>query len=202
MLLSALKVPQQIRTRRKYYYALINAILFIRRKHLFIVIDAINENDDPEFGDRIHNFINEMMRYSRFKVIVSCRNEYYKERFASYLTNEIAVSFFEFDLKDDAYSEGAKQRIIRKYRDYYNYTGHISPSALNILQGNLLLLRIFFVVHKNSQEETLTIYRQQLFAEYIEQIKTSDTSFEKVLEEAINIMIEKDEYNIDLPIKT
>ena len=195
VLLNALKVPQQIRTRRKYYYALINAILFIRRKHLFIVIDAINENDDPEFGDRIHNFINEMMRYSRFKVIVSCRNEYYKERFAGYLTNEIAVPFFEFDLKDDVYSEGAKQRIIRKYRDYYNYTGHISPSALNTLQGNLLLLRIFFVVHKNSQEETMTIYRQQLFAEYIEQIKTSDASFEKVLEEAINIMIERDEYN-------
>ena len=77
----------------------VNLLLTVQNKLLFIIVDAINENDSDGFGNRISTFINKISDYSRVKIVVSCRNEYYKERFRKYLVEKVNIPAFEFDLK-------------------------------------------------------------------------------------------------------
>lgn len=124
-----LKLPEIYKKHKDMYLYLVNILLTIRHKHLFIIVDAINENDSDGFGSRIAKFINEIAKYSRVKVIVSCRNEYYKERFREYLVGNVDISAFEFDLKEQHYTLAAISQIIRAYSKFFNYSGNIAPSV-------------------------------------------------------------------------
>ena len=85
------------------------------KRQLFIIVDAINENDSDGFGNQISAFINKIADYSRAKIVVSCRNEYYKERFRKYLVEKVNIPVFEFDLKEQHYTSTAINRIIKTY---------------------------------------------------------------------------------------
>lgn len=56
----------------------------------------------------------------------------------------------EFDLREQQYTEAAVDKMIRAYCKYFNYRGNISLGVKRILSEQLLLLRIFFEVNKNS----------------------------------------------------
>src|SRR5699024_1970207 len=99
-----LKLPDIYKKYKNIYLSLVNLLLIIQHKHLFIIIDAINENDSDGFGSNITEFINEITRYSRINIIVSCRNEYYKERFRKHLVENVDILAFEFDLKEQHYT--------------------------------------------------------------------------------------------------
>ena len=93
-LFSELGLPDLYMKHKEIYLNLVNLLLTIQHKHLFIIIDAINENDSNGFGSRIATFINKITGYSRVKVIVSCRNEYYNERFRECLVEKVDISAF------------------------------------------------------------------------------------------------------------
>lgn len=100
---------------KEIYLHLVNLLLTVQNKLLFIIVDAINENDSDGFGNRISTFINKISDYSRVKIVVSCRNEYYKERFRKYLVEKVNIPAFEFDLKEQRYTSTAINRIIKTY---------------------------------------------------------------------------------------
>ena len=58
---------------KEIYLHLVNLLLTVQNKLLFIIVDAINENDSDGFGNRISTFINKISDYSRVKIVVSCR---------------------------------------------------------------------------------------------------------------------------------
>lgn len=142
-----LKLPDIYKKHKNMYLYLANLLLTIQHKHLFIIVDAINENDSEGFGSNIAEFINEITKYSRINIIVSCRNEYYKERFRKHLVENVDIPAFEFDLKEQHYTLAAINQIIKAYSKYFNYSGNISPTVRNVLSEQLLLLRIFFEVN-------------------------------------------------------
>ena len=106
--------------------------------------DAINENDSDGFGNRISTFINKISDYSRVKIVVSCRNEYYKERFRKYLVEKVNIPAFEFDLKEQRYTSTAINRIIKTYSNHFNYSGNISPAVKSVLSEQLLFTTNIF----------------------------------------------------------
>lgn len=195
-IISQLELPQLYVKHKELYLYMVNILLTIQHKHLFIIIDAINENDSYNFGSRIATFINRISRYSRVKVIVSCRNEYYKERFRECLVDKVDVPSFEFDLKEQQYTIAAIRQMIRAYSKHFNYSGNISPAVQNMLSEQLLLLRIFFEVNKGSDADVFSIRKHEIYAQYIEVIKRNSGEYiVKVLNTVADFMIENENYD-------
>lgn len=204
-ILSQLNIHKFWKKHKSVYFRILNTILRIKRKHLMVVIDAVNENDDPDYRERLHDFINMIAAYSRFKLIISCRNEYFEERFAKSLTKDLKSTFFLFDLKSVTYPLSAKERILSKYRSHFHYSGYISDNVKHVLYEQLLLLRIFFEVNRNSSKEILTIRKHELFEEYISYVKNNGfPNIERILDCTVDAMITTnsfDQIGIDSLIK-
>lgn len=191
-----LNLPEIYKKYKNIYLYLVNLLLTIQNKHLFIIVDAINENDGDRFGSRITKFINEIAKYSRVKVIVSCRNEYYKERFRKCLVENVDIPAFEFDLKEQHYTLAAINQIIRAYSKFFNYGGTIAPTVRNMLSKQLLLLRIFFEVNKDSNVDVFTIRKHEIYAQYIEVVKQNSGEYiVQVLDAVTDFMIKTENYN-------
>ena len=159
---------------KKVFLFLINTLFMIKRKHLVLIIDAINENGEEEFRNNLSSFINSFLKFSRVKIIVSCRNEYYEERFKKILVNNVNVPAFEFDLKEQNYNSNAIENIINAYKKHFNYSGRISEPVKLQLSKQLLLMRIFFETNRDKSEEALTIRKHELFYNYIDTVKNQN----------------------------
>lgn len=191
-----LKLPETYRKHKNMYLYLVNLLLTIQHKHLFVVVDAINENDSEEFGSKIATFVNKLAGYSRVKVLVSCRNEYYKERFRECLVEKVDIPAFEFDLKEQHYTLVAINQIIKAYSKYFNYSGNISHTVRNVLSEQLLLLRIFFEVNKDSNVDVFSIRKHEIYAQYIEVVKHNNGEYiVRVLDAVADFMIENENYD-------
>lgn len=191
-----LGLPNLYKKHKDAYLYLMNLLLTIQNKHLFVIIDAINENDSVGFGSKVSEFINKISRYNRVKIVVSCRNEYYKERFRKYLVEKVGISAFEFDLKEQRYTPVAINRIIKAYSKHFRYRGYISPNVKNVLCEQLLLLRIFFEVNKDGCADVFSIRKHEIFAQYIEMIKQNSGEYiETVLNAVTDFMIKNGNYD-------
>lgn len=191
-----LGLPDLYKKHKDIYLYLVNLLLTIQNKHLFIIVDAINENDSDGFGNRISAFINKISKYSRVKIIVSCRNEYYNDRFRKYLVEKANIPVFEFDLKEQHYTSTAINRIIKVYSNHFNYGGNISPAVKSVLSEQLLLLRIFFEVNKDSNVDVFSIRKHEIYAQYIEKLKQNNREYlETVLNAVTDFMIQSDNYD-------
>ena len=178
------------------YLKIENFLLLASCRYFYIVIDAVNENENGNFSEDLINFINEMLSYSRFKVIVSCRNEYYKTRYKKSLFNKAICSPFELDVKDQEYSETALNKIFDVYKNAYNYKGEISESVKDVLCNQLLLLRMFFETNSNSNKDVFTICKQDVFKNYIKKISEyTSTNIEAILLKIAQIMIQNNQYD-------
>ena len=171
--LSCLNVHGSLTKCKYLYFWIVNFVLSFKGEKCIIFVDAINENDEKDYGERVQHFINYIGQFDQFKIVVSCRSEYYQVRFAKYLSENIKQKHLVYEVKKKPYSEVAVRRIIRKYRDYFNYTGYISDNVLHVLCDHLLLLRIFFELHRNSDENVLSIQKHELFSAYINRVKTT-----------------------------
>lgn len=181
---------------KKIYLLLINFLLIIQQKYLFIIIDAVNENDNKVFCNYLTEFINNISKYSRVKIIISCRNEYYNERFRKFLVTNVNISAFEFDLKEGSYSNIAITHIINVYKYFFKYSGKITHGVRNILSKQLLLMRIFFEVFKNSNEDVASIRKHEIFEKYIKLVQQNcGKNIENILDSVSDFMLENENYN-------
>lgn len=189
-ILESLNIPALLRKWKQLYFWLINLKFRMHGKHLFIVIDAVNENDHAGYGANINAFVNSMTKYDRVKLIVSCRSEYYSERFAKHLSEEVTQKHLILDIKDGKYPDAAIDRVIERYKEYFHYNGVISESVKYVLSQHLLLLRIFFETNQNKNENVLSIRKHELFAAYVSQIReTTSPNIEKIINSIVDTML-------------
>lgn len=195
-LFKELKLPDVCLKYQDIYLRLVNVLLYIKQKHLYVIIDAINENDNEGFNSQVTEFINYLHGYSRVKIVVSCRNEYYQERFRKPLVEGVNTPAFEYDLKEQNYSTTATDRIFKAYAKFFNYKGKISPVVQSVLSKQLLLLRIFFEVNENSDNNVLSICKHDIFQKYIKKVQdSSGENVEELLDILSNHMLEQKEYD-------
>ncbi len=103
---------------------------------------------------------------------------------------------FEVDLKEEKYSAAAIERIFKAYAQYFNYTGKISPIVKNVLSKQLLLLRIFFEVNENKEEDVFSICKYDIFEKYIKKVQdNSGEDVEELLELLSNYMLQQKSYD-------
>lgn len=86
--------------------------------------------------------------------------------------------------------------LIDLYSNHFNYSGNISLAVKSVLSEQLLLLRIFFEVNKDSNADVYSIRKHEIFAQYIEKLKQNNREYlETVLDTVTDFMIHSDNYD-------
>lgn len=152
-----------------YVEALIYKFLF---QKIYVIIDAVNENDSEDFYRTFPDFLNNILKFKSVKILLTCRSEYFDLKYKGYLVEAIEQNNvpYCYDIINDEYSSVAKDRLFEVYRNEFNFQGDISFEVKEKLYSQLLLMRIFFEVYKNSNESINTLNKYSIFQNYIKTI--------------------------------
>jgi hypothetical protein len=189
----------------KLFLKLYSLILFLNRKHIFVVIDALNENNTRDFHDNIMYLLNLLGKYSRIKILISCRNEYFNERF-NVIFEKIYPQYNIVNINQIKYDSRAKEKAMINYQNYFNVKGNIVGSAKEKLFSSLLLMRIFFEVNKNKEINALELRNAEIYKQYIKQVTEKNSKlnlsidFGNILDKIIKLMLKNNSYD-GIPIE-
>lgn len=178
-----------------YLQGIIHSII---RKNIYIIVDAINENDSTEFLESLSDSIDKLLQIKRVRIILSCRSEYFDFKYSKYLTKESSKSRISFlDLQEGDYSYEAKERLISNYARHYKFTGELSENVKDKVTRQLLLVRILFEVCSEKNEKIYELNKYELYKKYIDGTDNSELGI--LLEKLIEFMFDNRQYeNIPL----
>jgi hypothetical protein len=182
------------------FFIFYSLLLFLKRKYLFVVVDALNENDIEGARDIIKAFFNKLGKYSRIKILVSCRSEYFNERFKN-IFNEIDLQFKIIKINKEKYNTRAKEKALINYQKYFEVRGSIFDAAKDKLFSSLLLMRIFFEVSKGKDVNALELRNAEIYKQYIKQTSEKyqehnfSINFQEILDGITLQMIKNNAYD-------
>ena len=188
-----------------------------------ILIDAINEHPDfKAFSLEIERFIEKCIEYSNIRVILTCRSEYFDDRFGNLSKSSFADRMvIEREIHQHMTKEH-KQRLVEGYLRFYKICDNrMSDHVFHQLEEDPFLLRVFCEAYGDhtakSLKQTPFIYhirREAVFRTYFDKkfeglkerassITGSPTRkqnpYWSVLKKVICWMIEQDAYS-DVPL--
>lgn len=142
-----------------------------------IIIDGINEHRQVrEFSHYLEQFVERGLAHQSVKFILTCRSEYFDDRFANFSTSSFAkeiiyVKEFERRMRD-AHRE---ELVTRYFRFFHLVPAFVSHHANQVLEQDALLLRMFCEAYGDPQAEAdiglpqiADIYRDKVFREYLD----------------------------------
>jgi len=156
--------------RFKWQWFIQRLIYMIFCKKIYIVIDAINENESREFVESIPKFINNSLKFRNIKIVISCRSEYFDLKYKKNLVDNVNERAFCYDIMSEEYSEVAKERMFENYKHAFNFSGHVSIMVKEKLYQQLLLMRMFFEVNKDNTTTINSLNKYDIFQKYIDTI--------------------------------
>lgn len=186
-----------------------------KRCPMIFIIDGLNENPVPDvFASHLEVFLDMVLQYDCVKVLMTCRTEYYQERFAS-LDAAFKSRMIKIEGLNEHFRDEEKKKLLRNYLTYFDVRANLTHYVEDALCNDLLLLRIFC---EANQGKTLgrvhSIKREELFAEYYELItqkliekvqneqhyKLEESSITSFMTNMVNYMISNDSFfNVPLP---
>ena len=91
--------------------------VFFQHFQTYIVIDAINENDEKDFPRQLFLELDELASKG-VKIILTCRDEYFEERFSNFIAD---MSNRPYILEITKWNNfGAKEKILERYGIHHN----------------------------------------------------------------------------------
>ena len=151
------------------WWRLESILHFLSRKNIYILIDAINENNKDVFLESFANQLEKLLRFHRIKVIVSCRSEYYIAKYRKHMiTSGTEQQACYMDLQEDKYTYEARERLLFNYARHYGFSGDLSENVKEKIVNQLLLVRLFFEVYANKSEDVFELNKFELYKRYIE----------------------------------
>lgn len=176
----------------KLYLRLISVILFLQRKHFYILIDAINENDREIFVQSIGNLNRQLSGYKRIRLLMSCRSEYFESRYKN-MFSEGDVKPYIFNANDAEYDSRVTRKLINAYSKHYHVHGPFSPEMKEKLMNSLFLTRIFFEVNSNRDELALEFRNAEIYKLYFERIdaENPEINLKVLVNQIAQIMFER-----------
>lgn len=151
------------------YLELFNNIALEINKPFLIVIDGINEVADLNaFSDELKTFCNALCQYEMVKAIITCRSEFFDEKYASMLDEPFEAYIHRVGDLRSKMTERSKDRLLQSYFAHFRIKGRLSKIAEDFLKSDLLLLRIFCERHEGSDIGYVAdIYKGDLFEQYL-----------------------------------
>lgn len=188
-----------------------------------ILIDAINEHSDLKiFSLEIERLIEKCIEYSHIRVILTCRSEYFDNRFGNLCRSSfVNRMFIEREIHQHMATEH-KQRLVEGYLRFYKICDNrMSEHVFRQLEEDPFLLRVFceaygdhtakslkqtpFIYHIR-REAVFRIYFEKKFEDLKERTSTATNTptgkqrpYWSVLKKVIHWMIEQDTY-ADVPL--
>ena len=152
-------------------------IFEITGKYLVIIIDGINEvNNLSIFPGKLEIFIESLMNFRFIKVILTCRTEFFKERFenfnrASFYDNLGIIKDFDHEM-----DEIERELLFDAYLQHYKLDfDDLSTNIYEKLTKDPLLLRLFCEANGNPNVDEVKIIprmtnlnRAKTFSKYLE----------------------------------
>ena len=172
-ILKKLPIHSRFRNAVSIYLRLVSLLLFFQRKYFYIFIDAINENDREVFTSSIANSLEVFSKYSRIRILLTCRSEYFDSRYKTLFSSGSEKPYI-FNLQKTEYDDRATKKMIMAYMEYYNVRGPFSLEMQNKLKNSLFLTRIFFEVNSNRDESMLEFQNAEIYKLYFEKIASEN----------------------------
>lgn len=193
--INQLQVSEFLKTKLPFnILEILNIILNLKGKNLYIVIDAINENDTDVFYTTMNDFIDFIKKYSNVKLLMSCRSEYFEDRYNKLFKNQDEY-IFTYEINQIRYSKRIKSRLFDNYRKEFCFNGEIGKDVFSYLIHSLLLMRIFFEVYSGSDAKIISLNKFKIYAKYIESLKNNVNKPELFINKLIERMLEKGKFD-------
>lgn len=156
-------------TKTHEYLKLFNDVALEANKPFLIVIDGINEVTDLNaFSDELKAFCSAVCQYDMVKIIITCRSEFFDEKYASMLEEPFADHVHRVGDLRSKMTELSKDRLLKSYFTHFEVVGRFSRIAKEFLKSDLLLLRIFCERYQGCDVGYMAdIYKGDLFEQYL-----------------------------------
>ena len=173
--------------------------------NLFILIDGINEHKNLAlFSTAIEQFIQRCSLHN-IKIILTCRSEYFDDRFGS-LLNMDQSSIFDLDgwRYANRIPDVHVDALISGYFSEFNINlsvDNIHPDIMKAFNKDKLLLRIFCEAYENEKpaEYLDNLYKLEIFKKYYDKKTETIHGLDDCLTEIIGSMI-RDNLFANIPI--
>ena len=142
-----------------------------------VIFDGINEHPDiGRFATELEKVIERLLGAPCVKVIMTCRSEYFSQRFSNLLTASFSDSLHEVQEIHREMPERHSERMVRAYFRFFKIRqSFMSGTVRKALQGDPLLLRFFCEAYGDPDaSESIAlpamadIYREVVFRRYLE----------------------------------
>lgn len=195
--LSYFYVPFIINESKK---ALIYVLLFFKkvfRQKIVIIIEAINENSNKDFGKDLSLFINKYKKYQNVKIIVTSRTEFFELRFKDifdeYLEKDVKYNISS--IENSTITENIQEKMYLKYKKHFKFYGSITNSVKRFLYESPIFMRIFFECYTESNDTITDINKSKIFSEYISKLSKINHNVYNVLDEIIEEMLSSKKFD-------
>lgn len=170
-------------------------ILSLRFEPLYILIDAVNENNNKSVLESYHEFFDEILRKPNTYIVVACRSEYFEARFKKYLVDDVEACPIVENIVEESYPDVAIQRLFRNYAEMFNYHCKLSHQVKERLSKQLLLTRIFFETYSGRTDQVSDLDLNALYEAYIDRVSNEQkVDVLSYLDEIVKIMIDQKNY--------
>ncbi|MET3436079.1 SMEK domain-containing protein [Sphingomonas sp. 1185] len=151
------------------YLTLFDQVAHDVEKPFVILIDGINEVTDlTSFNEELKAFCSAVSQYDWIKLVITCRSEFFDERFATMLDEPFAAHIHRVNDLRSEMTDLSKARLLSAYLAHFSIKGSLRGQAKSFLENDLLLLRIFCERYEGSDVGYVTdIYKGDLFVDYL-----------------------------------
>jgi hypothetical protein len=188
-----------------------------------IIIDGINEHKDiSDFSHRLERLIEQLLEYRFVNVILTCRSEYFDQRFTNFREASFADEICFVENMERYMTAMHKDHLIESYFRFFNLQcPYLSPRAREALKDDTLLLRMFCEAYGDHTAkdiihlpQIMDIYKDEIFRIYLEkklqgasQYYDSSarlsvgvgTRYKRVLARIIQLMVEREQFG-NIPV--
>lgn len=179
-----------------YYWPLQQFLCRFFRKTVYIIVDAINENDRKEFCESLPKFLTQMLKHKNIKIIIACRSEYFDLRYKKYLLEQVESNAYQYDIMKESYSDVAKKRMLENYKKKFDFQGSYSNEVEAKLCQQLLLMRVFFEAYKGTDITVNTLNKYDVFKKYIDSVmEENEEECKEFLDNVVASMYRNKEYS-------
>lgn len=194
--ISRLNIPIMVNENYPIYLAIVNFFLYLNRKYLVVCVDAINENDNNDFVSSLGDFLDQLKKYGRIKIVMTCRSEYFEARYKKYFEHCISEPTV-LDIRSHDYGKRAKRHVFQSYEKHFKFAGHVSTNAKIKLFQSLILMRVFFEVYANRSDNVVDLNNYEIYQKYVNKLSQENESidFMAFLSRVVSRMIDSTNYS-------
>jgi hypothetical protein len=146
-------------------------------KPFVVIFDGINEHPDiARFAGELETIIEQLVAFPFIKIIITCRSEYFSERFSNLKTASFAGSIHQMEEIHREMPERHRQRMVEAYFQFFKIQpSYMSGTVCQTLKNDPLLLRFFCEAYGNPDlpknirlPAMADIYREVVFRTYLD----------------------------------